>query len=116
MDPKVSIIIPCKDIDAQTSECIDTCRNLDYDNFEIIVLPDDKRNIGAKNSTGEYLAFIDSDAYPILQKARPSNIFWFINHRVHREKRHNSAFSVYWYEKWNNFNGQIQVHNATIIR
>ena len=64
MDPKVSIIIPCKDIDAQTSECIDSCRQLDHDNFEIIVLPDDKRNIGAKNSTAEFLAFIDSDAYP----------------------------------------------------
>ena len=84
MDPKVSIIIPCKDIDAQTCECIDSCMQLDHDNFEIIVLPDDhskgagdtkitatgavspgrKRNIGAKNSTGEFLAFIDSDAYP----------------------------------------------------
>jgi cellulose synthase/poly-beta-1,6-N-acetylglucosamine synthase-like glycosyltransferase len=84
MNPKVSIIIPCKDIDAQTSECIDNCRQLDYDNFEIIVLPDDpskeagdikiiatgavspgrKRNIGAKNSAGDFLAFIDSDAYP----------------------------------------------------
>ncbi len=41
MNPKVSIIIPCKDIDAQTSECIDSCRQLDHDNFEIIVLPDD---------------------------------------------------------------------------
>jgi cellulose synthase/poly-beta-1,6-N-acetylglucosamine synthase-like glycosyltransferase len=83
-NPRVSIIIPCKDIGAQTSECIDTCKQLDYDNFEIIVLPDDhskgagdikiiatgsvspgrKRNIGAKNSTGDFLAFIDSDAYP----------------------------------------------------
>lgn len=84
MNPRVSIIIPCKDIDALTSESIDKCRQLDYDNFEIIVLPDDhskgagdikiiatgavspggKRNMGAKNSAGEFLAFIDSDAYP----------------------------------------------------
>lgn len=52
MNPKVSIIIPCKDIDELTSESIDMCSQLDYDNFEIIV------------STGEFLAFIDSDAYP----------------------------------------------------
>lgn len=84
MNPLISIIIPCKDIDPQTSECIQKCKELDYDNFEIIVLPDHehsiltqvkivatgevspgkKRNIGSKNSTGEFLAFIDSDAYP----------------------------------------------------
>lgn len=84
MKPKVSIIIPCKDIDALTLECIDKCKQLDYDNFDIIVLPDNnsnpandikiigtggvspgrKRNIGLKNSSGEFLAFIDSDAYP----------------------------------------------------
>lgn len=84
MNPKISIIIPCKDIDALTLECIDKCSELDYDNFEIIVLPDyeytltsnirliatgevspgKKRNIGVKNSDGELLAFIDSDAYP----------------------------------------------------
>jgi cellulose synthase/poly-beta-1,6-N-acetylglucosamine synthase-like glycosyltransferase len=32
MNPRVSIIIPCKDIDALTSESIDKCRQLDYDN------------------------------------------------------------------------------------
>ncbi len=84
MNPKMSIIIPCKDIDALTLECIDKCSELDYENFEIIVLPDyestlnrnikliatgevspgKKRNIGVKNSGGELLAFIDSDAYP----------------------------------------------------
>lgn len=84
MNPLISIIIPCKDIDQQASECILKCKELDYDNFEIIVLPDHehsilpqvkivatgevspgkKRNIGEKNSTGEFLAFIDSDAYP----------------------------------------------------
>lgn len=86
MNPKISIIIPCKNIDALTLECIEKCSELDYENFEIIVLPDHdnesnlnrnlkpiatgdvspgkKRNIGLKNSSGEVLAFIDSDAYP----------------------------------------------------
>jgi GT2 family glycosyltransferase len=80
----VSIIIPCKDIDAYTRECIEYCKLLDYENFEILLLPDYpnevidgvnviatgpvspgvKRNIGVKNSNGEYCAFIDNDAYP----------------------------------------------------
>jgi len=80
----VSIIIPCRDVDAYTEECIEYCRRLDYANFEIILLPDYvnesiegvkviatgpvspgvKRNIGVKNSSGEFCAFIDSDAYP----------------------------------------------------
>ncbi len=57
---------------------------MDYPNFEIILLPDYsvetidgvkvittgsvspgvKRNIGVKNSNGEFCAFIDNDAYP----------------------------------------------------
>jgi cellulose synthase/poly-beta-1,6-N-acetylglucosamine synthase-like glycosyltransferase len=80
----VSIIIPCKDIDDYTRECVKHCNQLDYDNYEIILLPDDseeiiegvkviatgpvspgiKRNIGVKNSRGEFCAFIDNDAYP----------------------------------------------------
>lgn len=84
MNPRVSIIIPCKGIDALTLECINGCLQLDYENFEVIVLPDHysdsvkdikiiptdevspgrKRNVGIKNSNGEFLAFIDSDASP----------------------------------------------------
>ena len=80
----VSIIIPCKDADDYTRECIEYCRRLDYPNFEIILLPDCsteaingvriiatgpvapgvKRNIGVKSSNGEFCAFIDNDAYP----------------------------------------------------
>jgi cellulose synthase/poly-beta-1,6-N-acetylglucosamine synthase-like glycosyltransferase len=80
----VSIIIPCKNVDDYTRECIDNCRSLDCPNFEIILLPDYsteaidgviiiptgpeapgvKRNIGVKNSSGEFCAFIDNDAYP----------------------------------------------------
>jgi cellulose synthase/poly-beta-1,6-N-acetylglucosamine synthase-like glycosyltransferase len=82
---RASIIIPCKQIDEYTEECIRQCLKLDYPEFEIIVLPDHKpdhtiegvrviptgevtpgakRNIGVVNSKGEVCAFIDSDAYP----------------------------------------------------
>jgi len=79
-----SIIIPCKEIDGYARECVRHCRQLDYENYEIILLPDEvqekmdgvrviptgpktpgaKRNIGVANSSGEVCAFIDSDAYP----------------------------------------------------
>ena len=80
----VSIVIPCKNVDDYTIECIEHCKHLDYSNLEIILLPDYpapaidrvkiiatnpvapgiKRNIGVKNSNGEFCAFIDNDAYP----------------------------------------------------
>ncbi|MFA5365744.1 MAG: glycosyltransferase family 2 protein [Candidatus Bathyarchaeia archaeon] len=76
--PFVSIILPCKDVDGYTRECIGYCKKLDYARFEIILLPDNdteqisgvriiatgpvppgaKRNIGVKNSC------IDNDACP----------------------------------------------------
>lgn len=87
---KVSIIIPCKEVDDNTKKCINECLNLDYLDFEILVLPDEyeelkdkklknkririiktgkvkpafKRNIAMKKARGKYFAFIDSDAYP----------------------------------------------------
>jgi len=89
MEPKITIIIPCKEIDFYTEKCISRCLDLDYENFEIFVLPDFmpkmkkfpnskrlkiietgkvkpavKRNIAKEKSTGELLASIDSDAYP----------------------------------------------------
>jgi len=90
MTPKVSIIVPCRVIDRYARECIEKCLyDLDYEKFEVIVLPDikdgnisnlkddrlkiivtgektpgEKRNIGIENSTGDIIAFIDSDAYP----------------------------------------------------
>lgn len=82
--PLVSIIIACKEVEGYVKECVKHCRQLDYQNFEIILLPDNmqenvdgakiiatgsvtpgaKRNIGVANSSGEICAFIDSDAYP----------------------------------------------------
>jgi cellulose synthase/poly-beta-1,6-N-acetylglucosamine synthase-like glycosyltransferase len=87
-EPLVSIIIPCKTIDEYTQKCIGECLKLDYSNFEVIVLPDEKsskseiknrklkiitsgkvkpafkRNLGMKQSKANFYAFIDSDAYP----------------------------------------------------
>jgi len=83
--PRVSIIIPCRNIDSYVQECIQNCLALDYPSFEILLLPDSlssleirgveivptgpvkpaaKRNIGTKKATGEFYGFIDSDAYP----------------------------------------------------
>jgi len=82
-NPSISIIIPCRDIDHYVREYVRCYGELDYGDFEIIVLPDHardetedgvrvvptgpvlpgtKRNIGAHNARGELLAFIDSDA------------------------------------------------------
>lgn len=84
---KVSIVIPCKSIDSYVMECINRCLEIDYPDYEILVLPDSyngrnifsknvyviptgcitplrKRFVAASQSTGEVLAFIDSDAYP----------------------------------------------------
>ena len=83
---KISIIIPCMEINEQTIKCIKECLNLDYEDFEILVLPDHtnkkskddrlkiiesgkvkpalKRNLGMEKAEGDLYAFIDDDAYP----------------------------------------------------
>ena len=81
----VSIIIPVAQDFQYLKNAIEKCLELDYKDFEIIILPDEsfkftnakvkviptghttpakKRNIGVKNSKGEIIAFIDDDAYP----------------------------------------------------
>ena len=83
--PFVSIIVACKSIDSYAKECIQGCLQLDYPQFELLVLPDctenppnervrvlmtghvkpsGKRNIGVNAAKGELVAFIDGDAYP----------------------------------------------------
>src|SRR6266851_276570 len=83
--PLVSIIVACKVIDSYTKECITGCLQLNYPQFELLVLPDyaenqpddrvrviptgpvkpsDKRNIGVDHAKGGVIAFIDGDAYP----------------------------------------------------
>ena len=85
IQPKVSIIIPFKKLDKDVERCIKYCLELDYRNYDIILLPDKKlkkkflkskvivtgpvcpsvkRNIGIKKSNAEICAFIDADAYP----------------------------------------------------
>jgi len=85
-----SIIIPVKEINDYIKESIPIILNMDYENYEIIILPNEKpsnipdylkdkkiriipsgkvspaikRDMGAKEAKGKYLAFIDDDAYP----------------------------------------------------
>jgi cellulose synthase/poly-beta-1,6-N-acetylglucosamine synthase-like glycosyltransferase len=83
--PFVSIIVACRTIDPYVKECIFECLQLDYPIFELIVLPDGaedvrdvrvkvqptgkvppsvKRNLGVDKARGDFIAFIDGDAYP----------------------------------------------------
>lgn len=85
MSPKVSIIIPCQGINFNTRESIEHCLSLEYSAFEVLVLPDsapdtdppgitviptgkigpgEKRDMAVGQAEGEFLAFIDDDAYP----------------------------------------------------
>jgi cellulose synthase/poly-beta-1,6-N-acetylglucosamine synthase-like glycosyltransferase len=84
--PKVSIIIPVRAVNDYVRESIPKILELDYLCYEIIIITDHKdtkhhwdktklltsgpngpavkRDIGAKEATGEILAFLDDDAYP----------------------------------------------------
>lgn len=84
---KFSIIIPVRTINDFIRENIAHLKQLEYQNFEVIIItdakeqydfedarfklldsgkvgPGEKRNLGAKHATGEILAFLDDDAYP----------------------------------------------------
>lgn len=87
-DKKFSIIIPVRAINEYLIENFENLQRLNYKNFEVLVMldvedkydfngddrfrlitvgnkgPAEKRNIGAKMSTGDILVFLDDDAYP----------------------------------------------------
>lgn len=94
----ISIIVPFGKPTKYLNECIEYCKNLDYENIEIILLPDDKldindpkikifptgkklpaekRNIGVNRSKGSIIAFIDDDVYP--SKNWLNNIIEYFN-------------------------------------
>ncbi|MCU0652563.1 MAG: glycosyltransferase [Candidatus Omnitrophica bacterium] len=86
----VSIIIAVKNWQKNLEDCVGKCLELDYPDFEILILPDksfikyiphnektsykiiptgpvspaDKRDMALEHAEGEILAFIDDDAYP----------------------------------------------------
>lgn len=83
--PKVSIIIPVKSFNPYLMECLEALGDLNYENQEIIVLPDfdlvesipdirvvptgkigpsKKRDIGVSKAEGDIIAFLDDDTYP----------------------------------------------------
>ena len=84
--PKVSIVIAVKEYNQNLEECLKKCREIDYPDYEIIVLPDEKmnknipdikevptgnvlppakRDIGIKEAEGKIIAFLDDDAFPV---------------------------------------------------
>jgi glycosyltransferase involved in cell wall biosynthesis len=88
-DVKVSIIVPFRTPGKTLERCLATCLAQDYENYEIILLPDKvtqglhliaggdrvsvvptgavnpsvKRNMGAAKASGRILAFLDDDAF-----------------------------------------------------
>ena len=85
INPLISIVIPCRKISScLEKETIPAILNQTYQNFEIIIIPNEKpdqkftktkifakntnpaqkRNYGIKKSQGEIIAFTDDDAYP----------------------------------------------------
>ncbi len=91
MKPLIDIVVVVKEENKYLFECLDKCLKLDYTNYIIRIFPDnkpsqrlieykkqsrliikptgpknipEKRNIAVKETTSEYIAFIDSDAFP----------------------------------------------------
>lgn len=88
----VSIIIAVKAFCENLRECVNKCLELDFEDYEILILPDSsftaqgplfhpkvriiptgavtppkKRDIGVKRAKGEIAAFLDDDAYPVRE-------------------------------------------------
>lgn len=85
-EPKVSIVIPVKEVNDYILESVPKILELDWSLYEIIIVTDkkdtqhtwpkthlitsgpvgpaEKRDLGAKKASGEIIAFLDDDAYP----------------------------------------------------
>lgn len=86
-EPRISIVIHTRKVDAMVKECLRKCHELNYSNFDIKLIPDSaaevelepagssvipsgpvgptvKRNMGAAASDADIIAFIDADAWP----------------------------------------------------
>ncbi|MEA2064325.1 MAG: glycosyltransferase [Gemmatimonadota bacterium] len=85
--PRVSIVIAVGPYNDNLVESIEACLRLDYPDFEVLVFPDEpfdwpdervrvvptgkvigpspKRDLALTEATGEILAFLDDDAYPV---------------------------------------------------
>jgi glycosyltransferase involved in cell wall biosynthesis len=82
---KVSVIIPTKTIDSDVKRCLMYLNQLPQDKEIIVVddsivpgLPARKRNWAMKQATGEYFAFLDSDAYPSMRWLK--NALWWLRY------------------------------------
>ncbi|HOX54693.1 MAG TPA: glycosyltransferase [Candidatus Omnitrophota bacterium] len=104
-NPKVSIIVPLKEMNQNLKECVDYCLQLDYPNYDIIILPDEdngnfkfnssrirviptgnitppkKRDFALDKTDADILAFIDDDAYPFGDWLRNA-VRHFSNNRI----------------------------------
>jgi len=86
-EPRMSIVIPTRELDRMARECVEKSQEVNYLNYDIKLVPDEmvdvelrpsgsrvipsgavgpsiKRNIGAADSTADIIAFIDADAWP----------------------------------------------------
>jgi cellulose synthase/poly-beta-1,6-N-acetylglucosamine synthase-like glycosyltransferase len=86
-EPTMSIVVPSRDLDPLTRECLEKSQRINYSNYDIKYIPDSpevielqprgsevivsghvgpavKRNMGAAASNAEIIAFIDADAWP----------------------------------------------------
>ncbi len=82
---EVSIVVPVKAFNKNLDQCLKKCLELNYPAFEIICLPDktfeydkrveiiptgsiigpsEKRDLALNKALGQYIAYIDDDAYP----------------------------------------------------
>ena len=107
IEKKVNIIIPSVKISDELIVCLKEINNLKYKNFIVTLVLDvhnkkkipkfkfkikkiisgkinmsEKRNLGAKNFKSEYLAFIDSDAYPDINWLKNA-VYYLSNKNIH---------------------------------